>query len=500
MSWDDLIAQGQASLSDRESFDARERDYKLAISAALHTTMEAARDGGDWQSLLKKAFTLKTGDQPYNLSYYLQHDWLKRLTPESEEPARRVLASFLDESSPERRFRAYADLAGKFADKQGANSGAVLVVGSILNSAVDPANLPLVKTTVFEHAEKQVGHRFPKGTPTENYMHHLEFARLAEQKFVAAGLDVNDLLDVQSILWEFYPRNQSAAKSGKTASNGEVGGPSTVSSVHSSGQSKEERKAELVANAWFELTRCAGRRETINYAELGSLIGGIHHRQVSPILEVIQRYCRERKPQQLPPLTVLVVNKDTKKPGAGFTAASRNRIEAATRLVYDYDWDAEGTPLGSPTASVLSANPGKTKLSDKPSSGAKSEPSYALVERRIRDTKKTRWVKEQHDYACQVCALQIVTPNRSYVEGCHIVPLGNSHLGEDEVDNILALCPNCHVRFDYGTIVIDENLAVLEWPTGKKISTLRTVSEHQVSPKYLAWHRAHHGGGWSWKR
>jgi ribosomal protein L37AE/L43A len=215
MSWSDLIAQGQTSLSDRESFDARERNYKIAISAALRTAMEAARDGGGWQSLLKKAFTLKTDGQPYNLSNFRQHDWLTKLPKASQEPVRAVLASFLDEPDAELRFQSYADLASGFAGKQGSTAGAVLLIGSILNSAVDPQNLPPVRTTVFEYAERHVEHPIPKGSTVAKYLHHLEFARLVKRKLGAAGLEINDLLDVQSILWDFY-RSRAGQKASST--------------------------------------------------------------------------------------------------------------------------------------------------------------------------------------------------------------------------------------------------------------------------------------------
>lgn len=526
MPWDDLIAQAKTSLVDRDAFDARERNYKIAIAAALRNAMEAARDGSDWQSLLKKALTLKTGAQPYNLSHYLQHDWLKKLTPGSAEPVRTVLTLFIEESDPVARFQAYEDLAGRFADKQGGASGAVLVVGSILNSAVDPANLPPVKTTVFEHAEQQVGHGVPRGTPTENYVHHLEFARLAEKKLAAAGLVVNDLLDVQSILWDFYPRNQSAAKTGTAPSSDEVGG---VTKGHSA---KSGAKSEQGISSHAEETAAVARQSS----------------DVPRRFLVFDQYFPDSV--SLPPLTPTMLRKGIRDATTPFRAmlkrtgthdfdaqakgdkTSRTAVLFSVRegvatthdlnvslyrptrgdkrfCIYDLGQHAKvgnvialgATVDGAIVAVNLSAAESDAEWSaveaEFENRGWTSAPRYAPYQGRRRDTKMTRWVKEQHDYECQVCARQVVTPKGLYVEGCHIVPLGKPHDGEDEVENMLALCPTCHVRFDYGAIVIDANMAVREWPTDVEISTLRTVAGHEVSSEYLAWHRSHHGAGWS---
>jgi hypothetical protein len=526
MPWDDLIAQAKISLADRDAFDARERNYKIAIAAALRNAMEAARDGSDWQSLLKKALTLKTGAQPYNLSHYLQHDWLKKLTPEAAEPVRTVLTLFLEESDPVARFQAYEDLAGRFADKQGGASGAVLVVGSILNSAVDPANLPPVKTTVFEHAEKQVGHRVPRGTPTENYVHHLEFARLAEKRVAAAGLVVNDLLDVQSILWDFYPPNQSPAKIGTTASTGETGDVIKVSSVKTGAQpdKKISPHVEVIPSAAQQPSDVLRRAQAFaqyfpDYVVL-TLTKTMLSKKIIDATEPIREMLKQTgahdfggqgqgEKSEVPAVLVSVSDsvaarvvtevslyRPPSKPDPRFWLHGlRGHSSFGDSLAIGVTVDR--TIVAVNLSAAKSDDEWSAVEANFKSLVGKSEPRYALVERRIRDTKATGRVKEQHNHECQICGWRIVTPKGPYVEGCHIVPLGKPHDGDDTDENILALCPSCHVRFDYGGLVVDENLAVREWPTGRETATLRTVAEHAVSSEYLAWHRRHHGAAWS---
>lgn len=64
---------------------------------------------------------------------------------------------------------------------------------------------------------------------------------------------------------------------------------------------------ERAFKAWIILTSIALKRNFITYKELGDKIG-IHHRAVRYVLGLIQDYCMSN---ELPPLTILVVNKIT---------------------------------------------------------------------------------------------------------------------------------------------------------------------------------------------
>jgi putative restriction endonuclease len=111
-----------------------------------------------------------------------------------------------------------------------------------------------------------------------------------------------------------------------------------------------------------------------------------------------------------------------------------------------------------------------------------------LVQRLVRSTMVAQQVKELHDYRCQVCGERIETSAGPYAEGAHIRPLGRPHDGPDGLGNLLCLCPNDHVRFDYGSLLIGDDLTVRK-VDGTTIGTLRTVSGHAISRQYLAYHR-----------
>ena len=103
-----------------------------------------------------------------------------------------------------------------------------------------------------------------------------------------------------------------------------------------------------------------------------------------------------------------------------------------------------------------------------------------------RDYQLTVNVKELYDFHCQVCHTRIVTNAGYYAEAAHIKPLGEPHNGPDSLDNILCLCPNHHVMFDYGgfTIGDDFKLVGLE-------GELYVKAEHRLNREFIKYHREH---------
>lgn len=50
---------------------------------------------------------------------------------------------------------------------------------------------------------------------------------------------------------------------------------------------------------------------------------------------------------------------------------------------------------------------------------------------------------------------RLETAARPYAEAAHIMPLGIPHNGPDKLENLLCLCPNCHVLFDGHALTVD---------------------------------------------
>jgi len=75
----------------------------------------------------------------------------------------------------------------------------------------------------------------------------------------------------------------------------------------------------------------------------------------------------------------------------------------------------------------------------------------STVNRIIRDTVKTKKMKEKYEHRCQICNERIERlDGRFYSEVHHIRPLGGGHDGLDEFKNMLVLCPTHHAMFDLG--------------------------------------------------
>lgn len=84
-------------------------------------------------------------------------------------------------------------------------------------------------------------------------------------------------------------------------------------------------------------------------------------------------------------------------------------------------------------------------------------------------------LKKLYDNTCQLCGLNLfVGENQYYSEVHHIVPLGRPHNGVDKIDNMICVCPNCHVQLD---------LKVYELDTGSF-----KVIRHKINQDYIQYY------------
>ena len=95
-------------------------------------------------------------------------------------------------------------------------------------------------------------------------------------------------------------------------------------------------------------------------------------------------------------------------------------------------------------------------------------------------------IKEIYNFHCQVCSAKIFTNAGFYAEAAHIKPLGEPHNGPDTLDNLLCLCPNHHVMFDYGGFAIDEDFTLIGLE-----GNLTIKPEHTINSEFIKYHREH---------
>jgi predicted restriction endonuclease len=111
------------------------------------------------------------------------------------------------------------------------------------------------------------------------------------------------------------------------------------------------------------------------------------------------------------------------------------------------------------------------------------------IQRIVRDTRVSRQVKQIYDFTCQVCAVCLPTPIAPYAEAAHIRPLGRPHDGKDVLSNLLCVCPNDHVLFDFGAITISPETLAITGDRSVEGQTLLLKPRHKVDRAYLDYHR-----------
>jgi len=112
----------------------------------------------------------------------------------------------------------------------------------------------------------------------------------------------------------------------------------------------------------------------------------------------------------------------------------------------------------------------------------------------VRDPQIPKWIKAAYKDKCQICRVTVSTPTSTYSIGAHIRGLGKPHNGPDIVSNMLCLCPNCHLMFDFGTFYIkDDGRTIVNLMTSEEIQ-LEMAPDHVLDSESIAHHRLHVAG------
>jgi putative restriction endonuclease len=115
-----------------------------------------------------------------------------------------------------------------------------------------------------------------------------------------------------------------------------------------------------------------------------------------------------------------------------------------------------------------------------------------VVKSLVRNRARAEKLKKFYDYECQMCG-EIIRTFRGgrYAETAHIQPLGWPHNGPDHENNMLCLCPNCHKRFDNGSLVLTNELIIKPLVLGfaSPDSKLRVRDGHKIKSTHVAYHR-----------
>lgn len=99
------------------------------------------------------------------------------------------------------------------------------------------------------------------------------------------------------------------------------------------------------------------------------------------------------------------------------------------------------------------------------------------IEVLVRNQNLVGKIKSKYDNTCQLCGLKLkIRENIFYCEVHHIRPLGSPHNGPDNAENVICVCPTCHVKLDLGAIKIElKNVLILK---------------HTISVDHLLYHNS----------
>lgn len=207
--------------------------------------------------------------------------------------------------------------------------------------------------------------------------------------------------------------------------------------------------------------------------------------------------------QEMPKVSIL----DAHHPQAGFKEEAAGllrdpvtRLDAIATICETYLQDIDRPALferigidGYTTAgSLLSQTEGEDSGAGVDEHGRATGPAPRRDATRsviVRDEALARKVKELEGDQCQICGTALRHLNRPYSEAAHIRGLGRPHHGPDELQNLLCLCPNCHVLFDGLEIYIDSDGLVRGTGSSREPRPLRRDPRHPMDEAHIGYHR-----------
>lgn len=112
------------------------------------------------------------------------------------------------------------------------------------------------------------------------------------------------------------------------------------------------------------------------------------------------------------------------------------------------------------------------------------------VKRIDRKQNLVQGLKTLYNNECQICRNRVeIGLNEHYSEVHHVKPLGNHHGGPDIIQNMIVLCPNCHVLFDRGAIGINIlNMTVMHCNTNNLLNGKSITLRHKINHEFLQYH------------
>ena len=213
---------------------------------------------------------------------------------------------------------------------------------------------------------------------------------------------------------------------------------------------------ELAHLAWPLLTAAAQAGQVLTYKELATQLGYKAARPMRYALLPIQDLCIEKG---WPPLTSLVVNQATQRPGSGFIASSGD-LTKDREAVYSFPWDTVPAPFPPEHRKHLVQ---ETKNLTDPLSFAVPDIASHLNGRGPYQTRFRKILVGAYGARCALCESILGT----ILVASHIVPWSEDTKNRLNPRNGLLLCRTHDALFEAGIVRVDVDLSV-SWPSATK--------------------------------
>jgi Glycosyltransferase family 92 len=192
--WTDFIAWARRARA-KPTFDLEEREYRLAVAAAIRDLVTAAREGDSLQSPAA-AVVERVADSIEPLLPRRQIGQLAKWAADDEEGLARTLRAVADEADhPEARFARFVREAPADLGFRG------VVLGSLINFGIAPERAPVVRPREYARLRKLLGDdAAAQSVPRVEYRRDLVFVAEVEAALRDASVPIRDMVDVESLI------------------------------------------------------------------------------------------------------------------------------------------------------------------------------------------------------------------------------------------------------------------------------------------------------------
>lgn len=200
------LARFAAYVRANPRFDHEERECKHTLAETVKELLQTACVGAPIGGTLER-LAAQSGDprRPYHVLTPPAIEWISGWAATDEASLSRALALCSEQGkTATERFATFEVCASEAARRGVAREApkAMMAFASLINFALGPQSIPVVRTEPFERLQRTLGYDTgPPGSPLELYLHHVEFARRLSARLSDAGIAMRDAMDVQAVIF-----------------------------------------------------------------------------------------------------------------------------------------------------------------------------------------------------------------------------------------------------------------------------------------------------------